>query len=137
MKSCTLPKSSLLRKPAEYRLVYKQGSRIHGDHFSLIFTPNGQAENRLGISIHSQLKGAVRRNRIKRVIREFYRLNRTFLQQEGLRTGTGPAMDIIFTVRKGFCLDSPAAIGQAVGSLFAENGKSEKNSGSKQQIRVV
>jgi ribonuclease P protein component len=119
MRHFSLAKDSLLTKPKEYNLVYRQGKRIQGNHFSLIFTPNTKPVNRLGISIHGQIKGAVRRNRIKRIIREFFRTNRNFLQTRNRNGSTSLTMDIVFTVRKGFRLNSPAEVGNAVCGLLA------------------
>ena len=119
MRQFSLPKDSLLRKTKEYSLVYRKGKRIQGNHFSLIVTPNTKPVNRLGISIHGQLKGAVRRNRIKRIIREFFRINRDFLQIRNEDGCTSLTMDIVFTVRKGFRLNSPAEVGNAVCGLLA------------------
>ena len=124
MKRFSLPKHVLLTKPQEYNLVYRKGKRIQGNQFSLIFTPNCKPVNRLGISIHGQLKGAVKRNRIKRIIREFFRTNRTFLQTPIVDGYIAPPMDIVFTVRKGFRLDSPAAVAQAVNAMLAGTGRS-------------
>jgi len=123
MKRFSLPKHVLLTKPQEYSLVYRKGKRIQGNHFSLIFTPNNKPVNRLGISIHGQLKGAVKRNRIKRIIREFFRTNRTFLQTPTVDGCIAPPMDIVFTVRKGFHLDSPASVEKAVHALLAGTGR--------------
>jgi ribonuclease P protein component len=114
MNHFSLPKSSLLRKTQDYNQTYKKGKRIQGDNFSLIFSPNNESNNRLGISIHGQIKGGVRRNRIKRIIREFFRTNRTFLQQWAPNSTILPMMDIIFTVRKGFYCHCPHEVGQAV-----------------------
>jgi len=100
MKPLSLPKSCLLRKPWEYKNVYNSGRRIRGDRITIIYTPNDTDENRLGISIHG-IKKAVRRNRIKRIIKEFFRLNRSFIT---------PASDIVFAVRNGFVPDSPLEI---------------------------
>ena len=119
MRQFSLPKDSLLRKSKDYSLVYRKGKRIQGNHFSLIFTPNTKPVNRIGISIHGQLKGAVRRNRIKRIIREFFRTNQDFLQTRNRNGSTSLTMDIIFTVRKGFRLNSPAEVGNAVCGLLA------------------
>jgi len=96
MKPLALPKSLLLRKPWEYRKVYEGGQRVRGARLTLIHLANGGADNRLGISIHG-VKSAVRRNRIKRIIREYFRLNRDFLQ---------PAADVVFAVRDGFKPDT-------------------------------
>ena len=114
MKPLTLPKSCLLLKPWEYRKVYKSGKRIRSDKLTIIHTPNEIDANRLGISIHG-VKKAVRRNRIKRIIREFFRLNRTFIE---------PASDIIFAVRDGFLPDSPDEIKNLVEQMLG----SRKNS---------
>lgn len=114
MKPLSLPKSSLLRKPREYRNVYNSGRRIRGDRLTIIFAPNGNEESRLGISVHG-VKRAVKRNRIKRIIREFFRLNRTFIT---------PSADIVFAVRDGFTPDSPVAIKHLVDRLVG--GKKEE-----------
>jgi len=108
----SLPKSGLLRKPWQYRLVYERGRRLRGRNFSLIFLVGGSPESRLGISIHGE-KLAVRRNRIKRVIREFFRQNKEFIAQPS---------DVIFAVRAGFTPDSPLEVQQAVNGLLAGRG---------------
>jgi len=122
MKTQSLPKSYLLRKKSEYSNVYQHGKRVHGKNFSLIAAPNKTDHNRLGISIHGQLRGAVKRNRIKRIIREFFRLNKLFTQELGYTSYDLPFMDIIITVRKGFSLDSPAEMAAAVQHLFQNRG---------------
>ncbi len=112
----TLPKTALLRKSAQYNAVYRQGKRIRGRHFSLIILANDQGFNRLGISVHG-VKTAVRRNRFKRVVREFFRLNREFLPQ---------GVDIVFAIRKDCILDSSQAVRDAVSVLLTQQGKGEK-----------
>ncbi len=81
---------------------------MHGKGFSLIFCPNELGINRIGISIHRKLRGAVKRNRIKRIIRESFRLDRTEYPV---------CADIVFAVRLDFPLQSPAEISGAVASL--------------------
>ena len=117
MNPLSLPKTYLLRKKSEYDNVYLRGKRVHGENFSLILLPNNLEHNRLGISIHGQLKGAAKRNRIKRIIREFFRLDRRFLQEKSSRSCELPSMDIVITVRKGFNLEKPADFVAAVSSL--------------------
>lgn len=105
MPRLSLPKSALIRKPGEYRLIYAEGRRVRGDNFALVYrlvAPGAGA--RLGISV-SGCKSAVRRNRIKRIVRELFRQSRHRLD---------PALELIFTVRRGFGLDSPAALAAAL-----------------------
>ncbi len=118
MNPLSLPKIFLLRKKSEYDNVYLRGKRVHGENFSLILLPNNLEHNRLGISIHGQLKGAVKRNRIKRIIREFFRLDRRFLQEKSSRSCELPSMDIIITVRKGFNLEKVVDVTAAINSLL-------------------
>ena len=118
MSTLTLPKTYLLRKKDEYENVYLHGKRVHGEHFSLILLPNNRDHNRLGISIHGQLKGAAKRNRIKRIIREFFRLNKDFLQRKNPKRSELPFMDIVMTVRKGFNQDNPADMAETISSLL-------------------
>ena len=118
MNTLSLPKTYLLRKKSEYNNIYLHGKRVHGENFSLILLPNNSEHNRLGISIHGQLKGAAKRNRIKRIIREFFRLNKRFLQEKSSNSCELPFMDIVITVRKGFCLENPADVADAVSRLL-------------------
>ena len=108
MPQCKLPKTALLRKGREFDKVYRQGTRWHGNGFSLIFCPNELGFNRIGISIHRKLKGAVKRNRIKRIIRESFRLERAAYPD---------CADIVFAVRPDFSLKSPVEITSAVAKL--------------------
>jgi len=118
MNTLSLPKAYLLRKKSEFNNVYQHGKRVHGENFSLILLPNGIEHNRLGISIHGQLKGAVKRNRIKRIIREFFRTNKRFLQEKSSKSCELPYMDIVITVRKGFSFENPADVAGALSRLL-------------------
>jgi ribonuclease P protein component len=104
-----LPKTSLLRKNVEFDLVYRRGKRLHGKGFSLIFAANTLESNRLGISVRKKTGRAVDRNRIKRVLREAFRLHRDSFPKNH---------DIVLTIRPGFSLRSPAEVLAAVTGLL-------------------
>jgi len=108
LEKLRLRKSSLLRKGWEFERVYSGGKRLHGDGFTLICRQNLSTESRLGISVHRKIRGAVKRNRIKRIIRESFRLYRKQYPH---------SMDIVFAVRPGFSLNHPIDICKAVVSL--------------------
>ncbi len=120
MPSLSLPKTALLTQSAEYQKVYKSGKRLRGQNFSLIYLANDRPQHRLGISVHG-VKLAVRRNRIKRIIREFFRLNRG-CADSGFGGERTPKMDFVLAVRPEFALDSPAAVAAVVQPLLQKVG---------------
>ena len=65
-----------LRHKPQFDLLYREGRR-HSDSMVLVLTrPNMLNHARLGLSISAKAVGnAVSRNRIKRVLRESFRLN--------------------------------------------------------------
>ena len=65
-----------LRLRREFVLVYRQGLRVHRRSFTIHVRPNGLGYNRLGLSIGRKLGCAVRRNRIKRRLRDIFRRNK-------------------------------------------------------------
>ena len=117
MKRFALPKSCLLRKPREYQNVYRQGKRIRGPHFSIIYAPNDCGTNRLGISLYG-FRSAIKRNRAKRILKEFYRLNRHILTEHLAKSTPDLSFDIIITVRYQLSLNNPDEIATAVKQLL-------------------
>lgn len=105
-----LLKTSLLRKGWEFDKVYSRGKRLHGNGYTLICLDNGSTVNRLGISVHRKIRGAVKRNRIKRIIRESFRLQRKQYPY---------GADIVFAVRSEFSCKHPDDICKAVEEVTA------------------
>ncbi len=64
-----------LRFNHEFGRVYKRGKYYPGRHCVLHCMRNGRNVNRLGITTGRKVKGSVHRNRIRRLMRESYRLN--------------------------------------------------------------
>ncbi|WP_448874168.1 ribonuclease P protein component [Desulfobulbus propionicus] len=96
MERYALPKAHLLRTNREFQRVYRAGRRFHGNGFAVIVLANSLPWNRLGISVHRRAGNAVRRNRIKRLIREVFRCNRERFPGQS---------DIVVTVRPNFAFN--------------------------------
>lgn len=79
-----------LKKNNEFRTVYKKGRYKAGKHIVMYVLPNKKNINRIGITTGKKFGNSVQRNKMKRYIRESYRLSR-----EQMNTG----YDIIFMAR--------------------------------------
>lgn len=90
-------KNDRLLKPADFTAAFKEGKKTHTKNFMVcIFkkTSEQTCKKRLGISVGSIAGNAVRRNKLKRLIREYFRLNKTRLLPK-------ITADIVINVKKG------------------------------------
>ncbi|ABC77021.1 ribonuclease P protein component [Syntrophus aciditrophicus] len=76
MKKLTLKKSERIRKRRSYLQIYQHGKRSFTKHFTIVVSENDLDFPRLGMTVTKKIGNAVKRNRIKRLIREFFRLNK-------------------------------------------------------------
>ena len=92
MKALTFPKSNRLLKPSDYGKVFDDVQlKVPHRNFLILAAPNTLGHARVGLIFSKKnLRHAVQRNRIKRQVRETFRL------QQGL-----PALDIIVLGRQG------------------------------------
>ena len=70
------PKYLRLLRRADFRRVYEEGQRRSALLCTVFFRSNGLTHSRLGITVPARVGKAVVRNRIKRRLREVFRLNR-------------------------------------------------------------
>jgi len=74
VKTFGVAKSMRLRRRADFLALQRSGQKIHGRSFlALVSTANG--EGRVGVTVTRRVGNAVTRNRIKRLVREWLRLN--------------------------------------------------------------
>jgi ribonuclease P protein component len=88
----TFSKIDRIRKRQDYLRIYEQGSRRSSCHFTIITCRNLLGITRLGTTVSKKAGNAVQRNRIKRLLREFFRLNKSRLPA---------AQDIVIIAKKG------------------------------------
>lgn len=73
----SFPGTYRLKTTSEFDGVMKYGKRHHSTHFTLYFKRNSLGHARLGMIVSRKRCGnAVRRNRIKRLVREVFRQNK-------------------------------------------------------------
>lgn len=67
-------KLNTLKKNYEFKRVLNKGQYYYGRYIQFFIIRNNENKNRIGIAVSSKIAGAVQRNKIKRLIRENYRL---------------------------------------------------------------
>ena len=87
----SFPKTARLRKRPEFQRLSRTGKKVHSSNFVVISKTNDKGETRLGITVSAKVGNAVVRNRIKRLVREFFRRRRHEL---------APGLDILVIARK-------------------------------------
>jgi len=92
MKPRGFPPTLRIRKGSEFDAVFREGGRCGDDLLVVHARPNGGPEPRLGLAVGKVVGGAVVRNRIKRLLREAFRLHRGELP---------PAHDLVVVAKAG------------------------------------
>ncbi|MDR0879643.1 MAG: ribonuclease P protein component [Clostridioides sp.] len=80
-----------LKKDADFRKVYRHGKSFATKHLVIYVLKNKSDRSRLGISVSKKVGKAVTRNRVRRLIKEVYRLN--------IDEKIKPGYDIVFIAR--------------------------------------
>ncbi len=88
----TFRKEEKICRRADFQRISKEGARYQTRHFRVSISPNGLSHRRLGITVRKRIGSAVQRNHLKRLIREFFRLNKRALPNSS---------DLVITAREG------------------------------------
>lgn len=75
-----MEKAYRIKKNNDFQLIYKKGKSVANRQF-VVYTAQNELEHfRLGISVSKKLGNAVLRNRIKRAIRENFKVHKADIQ---------------------------------------------------------
>ena len=92
--------SKSLKKSHIFRRLYRKGRSAANGYLVLYCRKNGTGENRVGLTVSSKLGCAVVRNRVRRRLREIYRLNESRFR---------PGFDLVVVARS-----------RAIGASFSQ-----------------
>ena len=109
MSNFSLPKDARLRKRAEFLKLSRHGRKIRTSYFIAAVSKGTEKNNRIGITVSKKVGNAVARNRIKRLVREYFRRRKDFV------SGTN---DISIIARKGLTTLSNKQINEKLNKLF-------------------
>ncbi len=69
----TFKKADRILKRSDFVTLSRKGRKLQNDVFIAVVLPGSTDRSRLGITVTRKVGNAVKRNRIKRLVREFYR----------------------------------------------------------------
>ncbi len=75
-----LRKIERIKKNFEFAKIVKKGSKFKTPFFLLYLCSNNYKWSRVGIAVNKKIGKAVKRNRVKRLFREFFRRNKKELK---------------------------------------------------------
>ena len=81
-----------LKKNTDFKTVYSKGKSKANRYFVVYVLENGKEYNRIGISVSKKTGNSVERHRIKRLIKESYRLHEKMFNS---------GLDIVVIARSG------------------------------------
>lgn len=113
VQKATFSRSERLSRAADFDRVYFEGKRIASSALVLFFCPSGGQKTRLGLSVGKRIGKAVTRNRVKRRLRDVFRLNKHRFKER---------YDILLVARRGVQELKFREVEAAVLDLFRRGG---------------
>ena len=112
----TFPKEVRLRRRSEFLRVQDKGHKVTADCLLCLVLPNGRADGltRLGLTVSTKVGPSVVRNRIRRTLRELFRVQKDSLPR---------ALDMVFIARTSAAEADFARLSRAFDRVRLELGR--------------
>ena len=115
----SFPAKFRIKKSADFRKVFSLGEKSYSPNFVLYKKPNSFGFPRLGITVGRRVSpSSVRRNRMKRVLREIFRKNKSFFSSN----------DVVFLVKNDILEKRFSELLPEIEKLTRERGRDERKS---------
>ena len=75
-----MKKTIMIKKNYEFKILFSKGKFYHGEFIHMYIKQTNQDINKFGIAVSKKQGKAVKRNHIKRLIRENYRILKVVLK---------------------------------------------------------
>ncbi len=118
LSAFSFQKVDRILKRSDFLRLARNGKRIHGKHFVVAFCRNSLGNTRLGITASKRVGCAVARNRIKRLVREYFRSH---------RAGIDGTYDLNIIAKKGSADLSSKKINQTLEGFFHKISTDSRN----------
>jgi ribonuclease P protein component len=102
-----------IKKSSNFRYVYSRGKSVSDRNLVLYIAKNGKSINKVGLSVSKKIGKSVTRNRIRRLIKEAYRLNKNSFKK---------GYDLVFIARISSAKASFFDIEKSIKYLMSRSG---------------
>jgi|GEM_PF-1418631 len=121
-------KSDRIRHRREYERVREMGRRFRTERFLVNYQRVSGDRTRLGVIVSSKMKKASDRNRAKRLMREFFRLNRAQIKEwfKGFAKENDSGLEIVLVAYPGAEAMSYAEVEQELRAGFEKEARMQE-----------